>query len=489
MKKKFAIMLFGCMMAFMFVNNKNVTAQELTEKAQEIIESPTEDVQEAVLEGETSTAENTPPTEMIGENTEDIVTNENAGIADESDNVEVEFSVNANQAYCGIFGGDSPVVNTGVKVDGRDAVEIIHNYTDSKFERIYMDVSAGDFPKDVLMDSNYVSVKYKYVAPEGKIVKKDKIVIVLVVGRDKTVVSHAVKSEEKTVSGGWTTAVFNLEKFKEYKSGEVEQMYIYPFGYYNVKQMAGLSEKMYIGDIGFHEHRPDVEVVKEETTNKVVAVQKPKSGFGKVTHDLFLGLGTTLMLFVLTLLFALPLGLVISLGAICKIKIIKMPIKVFVWVIRGTPLMLQLMLFFFGPGLLGFKALNNFTAALIAFVINYACYFSEIFRGGIESIPKGQYEAGKVLGLTKVQVFFKIVLMQVVKNILPPMSNEFLTLVKDTALANTITVIEITWIAKRFISEGLLWPLFYSGVFYLAVCGILTILFNRIEKKLDYYKV
>ncbi|MBR3995778.1 MAG: amino acid ABC transporter permease [Clostridia bacterium] len=246
---------------------------------------------------------------------------------------------------------------------------------------------------------------------------------------------------------------------------------------------------MYIGDIGFHEHRPDVEVVKEETTNKVVAVQKPKSGFGKVTHDLFLGLGTTLMLFVLTLLFALPLGLVISLGAICKIKIIKMPIKVFVWVIRGTPLMLQLMLFFFGPGLLGFKALNNFTAALIAFVINYACYFSEIFRGGIESIPKGQYEAGKVLGLTKVQVFFKIVLMQVVKNILPPMSNEFLTLVKDTALANTITVIEITWIAKRFISEGLLWPLFYSGVFYLAVCGILTILFNRIEKKLDYYKV
>ena len=151
--------------------------------------------------------------------------------------------------------------------------------------------------------------------------------------------------------------------------------------------------------------------------------------------------------------------------------------------------MLQLMLFFYGPGLLGLTALNNFTAALIAFVINYACYFSEIFRGGIESIPKGQYEAGRVLGLTKVQVFFKIVLMQVVKNILPPMSNEFLTLVKDTALANTITVVEITWIAKRFTSEGLLWPLFYSGVFYLAVCGILTVVFNRIEKKLDYYKI
>lgn len=197
----------------------------------------------------------------------------------------------------------------------------------------------------------------------------------------------------------------------------------------------------------------------------------------------------TFMLFILTLLFALPLGLVISLGAICKFKIIKFPIKVFVWVIRGTPLMLQLMLFFYGPGLLGLTALNNFTAALIAFVINYACYFSEIFRGGIESIPKGQYEAGRVLGLTKVQVFFKIVLMQVVKNILPPMSNEFLTLVKDTALANTITVVEITWIAKRFTSEGLLWPLFYSGVFYLAVCGILTVIFNRIEKKLDYYKI
>ena len=211
--------------------------------------------------------------------------------------------------------------------------------------------------------------------------------------------------------------------------------------------------------------------------------------FTKVTMSLLEGLGTTLKIFSLTLIMALPLGLVISFGSMSKFKVIKYPVKTLIWIIRGTPLMLQLMLVFYGPGLVGITALNNFTAALIAFVINYACYFSEIFRGGIESIPKGQYEAGRVLGLTRSQVFFKIVLMQVIKNILPPMSNEFLTLVKDTALANVITLVEITWIAKRFASEGLLWPLFYSGVFYLAVCGILTIIFGRIEKKLDYYKV
>lgn len=151
--------------------------------------------------------------------------------------------------------------------------------------------------------------------------------------------------------------------------------------------------------------------------------------------------------------------------------------------------MLQLIIFGFGPGLLGIKGMSTFLAVMIAFVINYACYFSEIFRGGIESIPKGQYEAGAVLGLTKTQVFFKIVLLQVVKHILPPMSNEFLTLVKDTALANTIMIYEITWNAKRFMnSNGILWPLFYSGVFYLAFCGILTLIFGFIEKKLDYYK-
>ena len=198
---------------------------------------------------------------------------------------------------------------------------------------------------------------------------------------------------------------------------------------------------------------------------------------------------TTMKIFGLTLLMALPLGLIISFGSMSKIKVIKWPIKTLIWIIRGTPLMLQLIIFGFGPGLLGIDGMSTFVAVMIAFVLNYSCYFSEIYRGGIEGIPKGQYEAGAVLGLTKTQVFFKIVLMQVIKRIIPPMSNEFLTLVKDTALANTIMIYEITWNAKRFMNSAhILWPLFYSGVFYLAVCGILTLLFGYIEKKLDYYK-
>jgi len=211
--------------------------------------------------------------------------------------------------------------------------------------------------------------------------------------------------------------------------------------------------------------------------------------FMKVTMSLLEGLGTTLEIFFLTLVMALPLGLIISLGSMSKFKIIKYPIKTLIWVIRGTPLMLQLIVFGFGPGFLGVMGMNLFMAVIIAFVINYACYFAEIFRGGIESIPKGQYEAGQVLGLTKTQVFFKVVLLQVVKRIIPPMGNEFLTLVKDTSLANTILIYEITWNARRMMnSEHILWPLFYSGVFYLALCGILTLVFNYIEKKLDYYK-
>lgn len=211
--------------------------------------------------------------------------------------------------------------------------------------------------------------------------------------------------------------------------------------------------------------------------------------FLTVTMSLLEGLWTTFKIFGLTLLMALPLGLLISLGSMSRFAVIKWPIKLFIWIIRGTPLMLQLILFGYGPGLLGFDGMDTFIAVMIAFVINYACYFSEIYRGGIEAIPKGQYEAGAVLGLTKRQVFFKIVLVQVIKNILPPMSNEFLTLVKDTSLANTIMVYEITWNAKRFMnSNGLLWPLFYSGVFYLLFCGILTLLFGYLEKKLDYYK-
>lgn len=211
--------------------------------------------------------------------------------------------------------------------------------------------------------------------------------------------------------------------------------------------------------------------------------------FITVTLSLLEGLLTTFKIFALTLLMALPLGLIISFGSMSKIKVIKWPIKTLIWVIRGTPLMLQLIVFGFGPGLLGIDGMDTFVAVMIAFVLNYACYFSEIFRGGIESISKGQYEAGQVLGLKKSQIFFKIILMQVVKHIIPPMSNEFLTLVKDTSLANTIMIYEITWNAKRFMnSEHILWPLFYSGVFYLAFCGILTLLFGYIEKKLDYYK-
>lgn len=208
-----------------------------------------------------------------------------------------------------------------------------------------------------------------------------------------------------------------------------------------------------------------------------------------VTKSLLEGFGTTFEIFCLTLLMALPLGLIISFGSMSRFSVIKWPIRTLIWIIRGTPLMLQLIIFGFGPGLIGIKGANTFVAVIVAFVINYACYFSEIFRGGIESIPKGQYEAGQVLGLTKMQTFFKVVLMQVVKRIVPPMSNEFLTLVKDTSLANTIMVYEIIWNAKRLANgEGILWPLFYSGVFYLLFCGILTLIFGYIEKKLNYYR-
>ena len=209
----------------------------------------------------------------------------------------------------------------------------------------------------------------------------------------------------------------------------------------------------------------------------------------EVFNSLFEGFVVSIEIFLLTLLFAIPLGLVISFGSMSKFKPLKYVVKFFIWVIRGTPLMLQLIIFGFGPGLIGIKGVNTFVAVIVAFVINYACYFSEIFRGGIESIPKGQYEAGQVLGLTKMQTFFKVVLMQVIKRIVPPMSNEFLTLVKDTSLANTIMVYEIIWNAKRLANaEGILWPLFYSGVFYLLFCGILTLIFGYIEKKLNYYR-
>lgn len=211
--------------------------------------------------------------------------------------------------------------------------------------------------------------------------------------------------------------------------------------------------------------------------------------FVQVTLELFEGFFQNCYLFGATLLFALPLGLIISMGSMSKIKIIKFITKAFVWVIRGTPLMLQLFVVFYVPGLVfGTPMKSRMTAALIAFVINYAAYFSEIYRGGIESIPRGQYEAGQVLGMTKSQIFFKVVLMQVVKRIIPPMSNEIITLVKDTSLARVIAVSEILMEATNFSSKGIIWPLFYTALFFLAFCGGLTLLFNYIEKKFDYYR-
>ena len=194
-------------------------------------------------------------------------------------------------------------------------------------------------------------------------------------------------------------------------------------------------------------------------------------------------------IFALTLIFALPLGLVVAFGSMSKFTPLRALTRGFVWVIRGTPLMLQLMIIFYGPGLLfGLPSMARSTATVVAFTINYACYFSEIYRGGIESIPKGQYEAGQVLGMTKPQIFFKVVLLQVVKRIMAPMSNEVITLVKDTSLARIIGVYEIIWAGESFIKKGLLWPLFYTGAFYLIFNGVLTILFGYLEKKLDYFR-
>ena len=211
--------------------------------------------------------------------------------------------------------------------------------------------------------------------------------------------------------------------------------------------------------------------------------------FLSVNRVLMEGFGETLKVFLLTLLIALPLGLLICFGSMSKLKALRYPIRFLIWVIRGTPLMLQLILVFYGPGLLfGLPSIGRFRAVIVAFALNYACYFSEIYRGGIEAIPQGQKEAGQVLGLTNRQIFFKITLMQVIKRIMAPMSNECMTLVKDTALARVIAIYEVTWAGESFIKQGLIWPLFYTGVFYLLFCGILTILFSYLEKKLNYYR-
>ena len=212
--------------------------------------------------------------------------------------------------------------------------------------------------------------------------------------------------------------------------------------------------------------------------------------FWSVTLSLLQGFGKSIELFALTLLFALPLGLIVSFVSMSRFTPLRVLTNLVVWVIRGTPLMLQLLIIFYGPGLLwGGSLLPRFTAALIGFVINYACYFSEIFRGGIQSIPRGQYEAGQVLGMTKTQIFFKVTLLQVIKRVIPPLGNETITLIKDTALARVISVYEIIWNGQAYIkSAGIIWPLFYTAVFYLVFTGLLTILFGYLERRLDYFK-
>lgn len=210
--------------------------------------------------------------------------------------------------------------------------------------------------------------------------------------------------------------------------------------------------------------------------------------FNEVTLDLLGAFGENCRLFFETLLFSIPLGLLICFCTMSKFKPLSFLMKIFVWCIRGTPLMLQLFVVFYVPGLVfNYPMRDRMFAAIIAFVINYSCYFSEIFRGGIQSISKGQYEAGQVLGLTKSQVFTKIVLLQVIKRIIPPMSNEIITLVKDTSLARVIAVSEILMAAERYSGKGVIWPLFYTAVYFLLFCGILTILFNWLEKKLNYF--
>ena len=214
-----------------------------------------------------------------------------------------------------------------------------------------------------------------------------------------------------------------------------------------------------------------------------------------VTVQLLGGLWTTFRIFIFTLMFSLPIGLILGIASRSKFKLLRSILHIFIWIIRGTPLMLQLIIIFYGPGLwLGHNIWSGneagrITATVVAFTINYSCYFSVIFRGGIESVPVGQREAGEVLGLTKWEIFWNITLLQMIKRIVPPMSNEIITLVKDTSLARIIAAYELTFSGYSFMkSAGITWPLFYTGVFYLVFVGVLTILFNLIEKKLDYFK-
>ena len=217
--------------------------------------------------------------------------------------------------------------------------------------------------------------------------------------------------------------------------------------------------------------------------------------FWTVTLSLLSGMGQLLKLFFLTLLFSLPLGLLIAFALRSRCKPVSWLFNVIVWIIRGTPLMLQLIIIFYGPGkwfdnnIWALFSDGRMAACVVAFVINYACYFAVIYKGGIEGVPVGQQEAGQVLGMTKTQIFFKVTLLQMVKRIVPPMSNEIITLVKDTSLARIIAVTELIKAGESYMkSAGIIWPLFYTAVFYLAFVGILTLLFNYIERKLSYFR-
>ena len=259
----------------------------------------------------------------------------------------------------------------------------------------------------------------------------------------------------------------------------------------------------------------DYEIVAGNITNDVIFIA-PKSdikvlalyndGANAVPANLKIvfsslneGFVQTLKLFLITLLGAIPLGLIISFGSMSKLKVISIPVRVIVWIVRGSPLMLQLLIIFYMPGMLfgnniwGGNEIGRFWASAVAFILNYACYFSEIYRGGIQGVPHGQNEAGLVLGLSKSQIFFKITLLQMIKRIVPPMSNEIITLVKDTSLARIIALQEIIWAGQAFLKgsqgiSGAIWPLFFTGVYYLLFSGVLTLLFNWVEKKLSYFK-
>lgn len=218
-----------------------------------------------------------------------------------------------------------------------------------------------------------------------------------------------------------------------------------------------------------------------------------------VISSLNVGFLQTLRLFFVTLLGAIPLGLVISFGSMSRFKPLSYLTRIFVWVIRGTPLMIQLLIIFYFPGLVlgkqiwGGSETGRFSAAAVSFIVNYACYFSEIYRGGIQSIPVGQQEAGLVLGMTRSQIFFKVTLLQMIKRIVPPMANEIITLVKDTSLSRIIALQEIIWAGQSFLKgsqgiSGAIWPLFFTAVYYLIFSGILTLLLGGLEKKLDYFR-